>query len=93
MFAIVFGFAMGADYMLIPLMTADVFGLATLGKAMSAILPSDTIMQFWTPRLIASLAASWGGYGKGLWAVFALAAFGAAAIAMLPKRGLKQTGQ
>ncbi len=92
-FAIVFGFAMGADYMLIPLMTADVFGLATLGKAMSAILPSDTIMQFWTPRLIASLAASWGGYGKGLWAVFALAAFGAAAIAMLPKRGLKQTGQ
>lgn len=92
-FAVVFGFAMGADYMLIPLMTADVFGLATLGKAMSAILPSDTITQFWTPRVIASLAAGWGGYGKALWAVFGLAAFGAAAIAMLPKRsGLRKAG-
>jgi hypothetical protein len=27
LFAIVFGFAMGADYMLIPLMAADLFGL------------------------------------------------------------------
>ncbi|MCB1022509.1 MAG: MFS transporter, partial [Acidobacteria bacterium] len=43
LFAVVFGFAMGADYMLIPLMAADQFGLATLPKAMSAILPSDTI--------------------------------------------------
>jgi MFS family permease len=42
-FAICFGFALGADYMLIPLMAADQFGLASLGKAMSAILPSDTI--------------------------------------------------
>ncbi len=90
-FAIVFGFAMGADYMLIPLMAADVFGLASLGKSMSAILPSDTILQFWTPRVIASLATSWGGYGKALWAVFGLAAFGAAAIALLPKRGSKDT--
>ena len=40
---IVFGFAMGADYMLIPLMAADVFGLQTLGRAMSAIVPGDTI--------------------------------------------------
>ena len=37
LFAIVFGFAMGADYMLIPLMAADQFGLRSLGKAMSAI--------------------------------------------------------
>ena len=39
LFAIVFGFAMGADYMLIPLMAADLFGLRSLGRAMSAILP------------------------------------------------------
>jgi sugar phosphate permease len=85
LFAVVFGFAMGADYMLIPLMAADQFGLATLPKAMSAILPSDTITQFWTPRVVAELRAAWGGYSSALWAVFGLAALGAAAIALLPR--------
>jgi MFS family permease len=86
LFAIVFGFAMGADYMLIPLMAADQFGLASLGKAMSAILPSDTIMQFWTPRFVADLASRLSGYAQALWAVFGLAALGALAIAFLPRR-------
>ena len=85
LFAVVFGFAMGADYMLIPLMAADQFGLATLPKAMSAILPSDTITQFWTPRVVAELRTMWGGYSSALWAVFGLAALGAAAIALLPR--------
>ncbi len=85
MFAVVFGFAMGADYMLIPLMAADQFGLATLPKAMSAILPTDTIAQFWFPRVVAGLSTAWGGYGSALWAVFAMAAAGAAAIGMLPR--------
>jgi MFS family permease len=84
-FAICFGFALGADYMLIPLMAADQFGLASLGKAMSAILPSDTIAQFWFPRIVAELRTLWGGYSSALWAVFAMAALGAAAIAMLPR--------
>ncbi len=86
LFAIVFGFAMGADYMLIPLMAADQFGVRSLGKAMSAILPSDTIMQFWTPRLIAVLAGRLAGYSQALWAVFGLAALGAVAIGLLPRR-------
>jgi MFS family permease len=85
LFAVVFGFAMGADYMLIPLMAADQFGLMTLPRAMSAILPSDTIAQFWFPRLIAGLRTMWGGYGSALWAVFGMAAIGAVAIALLPK--------
>jgi sugar phosphate permease len=85
LFAVVFGFAMGADYMLIPLMAADQFGLATLPKAMSAILPSDTITQFWTPFGVTNLRAAWGGYSSALWAVFGLAALGAAAIALLPR--------
>ena len=85
LFAVIFGFAMGADYMLIPLMAADQFGLASLGKAMSAILPSDTIMQFWTPRFVADLASRLSGYAQALWAVFGLAALGAVAIALLPR--------
>lgn len=85
LFAIVFGFAMGADYMLIPLMAADQFGLRSLGKSMSVILPTDTIGQFWTPFAIATLATYLAGYGRALWAVFGLAALGAVAIALLPR--------
>jgi MFS family permease len=84
-FALVFGFAMGADYMLIPLMAADQFGLASLPRAMSAILPTDTIAQFWLPRYISTLRTAWGGYDSALWAVFGTAALGALAIAMLPR--------
>lgn len=84
-FGVVFGFAMGADYMLIPLMAADQFGLSTLGKAMSAILPTDTISQFWFPRIVAELRTMLGGYSSALWAVFGMAALGAAAIALLPR--------
>ena len=85
LFAVCFGFALGADYMLIPLMAADQFGLRSLAKAMSAILPSDTITQFWFPTVIARLAAMWGGYSVALWAVFGMAAMGAGAIGLLPR--------
>lgn len=84
-FAVCFGFALGADYMLIPLMAADQFGLRTLAKAMSAILPTDTITQFWFPTMVARLATMWGGYSYALWAVFGMAGLGAVAIGMLPR--------
>jgi MFS family permease len=86
LFGVVFGFAMGADYMLIPLMAADLFGLRTLGRAMSAILPADTVTQFWFPNFIAQLRAAWGGYGAALWVSCAMAAIGAIAILGLPRK-------
>jgi MFS transporter, OFA family, oxalate/formate antiporter len=54
-FAIVFGFAMGADYMLIPLVTAECFGLATLGKLLAVIIMANSLGQWigpWTAGLI-----------------------------------------
>jgi len=89
-FALVFGFAMGADYMLIPLMAADQFGLSTLARAMSAILPSDTIAQFWFPNLVARLRDLVAGdYHIAMMAVFGTAFLGAVAIALLPRHGPK----
>jgi MFS family permease len=89
-FALVFGFAMGADYMLIPLMAADQFGLGTLARAMSAILPTDTISQFWFPNFIARLR-DWlsGDYYTAMMAVFATAFIGAVFIGLLPKHAPK----
>jgi MFS family permease len=84
LFGGVFGFAMGADYMLIPLMAADAFGLGSLGRAMSAIVPADTITQYWAPNMITRLRTVWGGYGSALWVACGIAAVGAVAIALLP---------
>jgi MFS family permease len=44
-FAVIFGFAMGADYMLIPLVAADCFGLASLGKLLALIIMADSLGQ------------------------------------------------
>jgi hypothetical protein len=91
LFGIVFGFAMGADYMLIPLMAADLFGVRSLGRAMSAILPADTVTQFWFPNLIAQLRAAWGGYGSALWVSCLMAGLGAVAILGLPGKREEQS--
>jgi MFS family permease len=84
-FSILFGFGMGADYMLIPLMAAEQFGTNSLARAMAIILPTDTIGQTWFPYGIAWLRESVGSYGVPLSTIFVLAAVGAIAICLLPK--------
>ena len=92
-FSLVFGVAMGADYMLIPLMAAEQFGVNSLARAMSIILPTDTIGQTWFPFFVALVAERWMGttaspnYFAGLMFVFGVAMLGALAISLLPKRG------
>ncbi len=48
-FAIVFGISMGADYMLIPLVTAECFGIETLGKLLALIIMGCSIAQWSAP--------------------------------------------
>ena len=48
-FAVVFGFAMGADYMLIPLVAADCFGLTSLGKLLALIIMADSLARLMAP--------------------------------------------
>jgi MFS family permease len=50
-FALLFGFAMGADYMLIPLVTADCFGLPSLGKLLAVIITLYSLGQWFAPWL------------------------------------------
>ena len=50
-FALLYGFAMGADYMLIPLVTADCFGLSALGKILSLIIMGYSLGQWFAPWL------------------------------------------
>lgn len=84
-FAVVFGFAMGADYMLIPLMAAEQFGVNTLARAMAVILPMNTIGQTWGPYLVSALREHYGNYLAPLAVVFAVSMLGALAVAMIPR--------
>jgi MFS family permease len=87
LFAILFGFGMGADFMLIPLMAAEQFGANTLARAMAIILPTDTIGQTWFPYGMSLLREHFRSYDIALTLVFVLAGIGALAIAMLPRHG------
>jgi MFS family permease len=84
LFAIVFGFAMGADYFLIPLMAAEEFGVNSLARAMGVLLPVNTIGQTWCPYLVAGLREHFGNYLAPMAVVFAIAMLGALAIALIP---------
>lgn len=85
MFALLFGFGMGADYMLIPLMAAEQFGVNTLARAMAVILPVNTIAQTWFPYFVSVLRDRGGNYGIAMGAVLTLALIGALSIMILPK--------
>ncbi len=85
-FAVGFGFSMGADYMLIPLMAAERFGINTLARAMSIILPVNTIGQTWCPYLVSALREHYGNYRDALAVVVGIAIVGAIAIAALPRQ-------
>ncbi len=86
-FAVIFGFAMGADYMLIPLMAAKQFGVNSLARAMAVILPVNTIGQTWIPQGVSYLRENFGNYTAAMAVVLAIAMIGAIAIALLPKEG------
>ena len=65
-FAIVFGLGLGADYMLVPLMAADLFGVKSLARSMAIIQPIDSFGQTMFPYLIAHLRQYLGNYADAL---------------------------
>jgi hypothetical protein len=82
---------MGADYMLIPLMAAEQFGVNSLARAMAIILPVNTIGQTWFPYFVSVLRDHAPNYTAAMGAVLAVAAIGALAIGILPRH--KEVGE
>jgi MFS family permease len=91
LFGVVFGFSMGADYFLIPLMAAEQFGVNTLARAMAVILPVNTIGQTWCPYLVSGLREHFGNYLAPMAVVFGIAMIGALAIALIPRQAPGQS--
>jgi MFS family permease len=92
-FAVLFGFGMGADYMLIPLMAAEQFGVNSLARAMAVILPVNTIGQTWFPYFVSLLRDKAGNYAVAMGAVLAVALIGALAVAILPRRSQQSVNE
>jgi MFS family permease len=84
-FAVIFGIGLGGDYMIIPLMAADLFGIKALGRTMGIILVADGVAEALFPVLLGILYSDTAGYTIGFSVLIAVALLGAVFIYFLPK--------
>lgn len=85
-FAVIFGIGLGGDYMIIPLMAADLFGVKALGRIMGIILVADGIAEAVFPMLVGALYNNeTKSYATGFIVLIFVAAIGAVIVSFLPK--------
>lgn len=85
LFAIIFGIALGGDYMIIPLMAAELFGVRILGRIMGIVISADVLGEALAPVLVGWLRDQSGTYTIGFSALIVFAVLGVVAISLLPK--------
>jgi len=85
-FAVLFGVGLGGDYMIIPLMAAELFGVKRMGRVMGIVLTADGVAEAVVPMTVAGLRDRMGSYDPGFGLLVALAVAGALAVAFLPRR-------
>jgi sugar phosphate permease len=86
LFAFIFGIALGGDYMIIPLMAAELFGVRMLGRIMGIVISADVMGEALSPVLVGWLRDRTDSYAYGFTALILLAVFGVIAISLLPKK-------
>ncbi len=86
LFAFFFGMALGGDYMIIPLMAAELFGVKVMGRVMGIIIAADGLGEALAPMLAAWFRDKTGSYANGFSALIILAIIGTIAISFLPKK-------
>jgi sugar phosphate permease len=85
--AFVFGIGLGGDYMIIPLMAAEMYGVAVLGRVMGVVLTADSVSESLVPMIVAGMRDVSGSYTNGFLLLLVLAAIGAVAVSFLPRAG------
>ena len=78
--------------MIIPLMAADLFGVASLGRLLGIVITADNVSEAVVPMLVAGLRDRLGSYGPGFAVLVLLALLGAVAISLLPRTPSRTTG-
>ena len=86
LFAFIFGIGLGGDYMIIPLMAAELFGVKVMGRVMGLILTVDGLGEAFGPILAGGLRDRTGSYTLGFTALIILSVIGTIAVAMLPRK-------
>jgi sugar phosphate permease len=90
-FAIVFGLGLGGEYLIIPLMAAELFGVAVLGRVMGIVLTLDGVAEATAPMLVGYLRDQSRSYDGGFMTLIVTAIVGALAIALLPRTSNSQS--
>ena len=72
--------------MIIPLMTAEIFGIEILGRLLGVILTAGGIADAAAPWLIGRLRDTTGSYSVSCFVLVALALLGGLAVLGLPER-------
>jgi sugar phosphate permease len=85
LFAAIFGLGLGGEYLIIPLMAGELFGVKVLGRVMGIVLTADGVAEATAPMLVGYLRDRTGSYQIGFTALMMTALVGAAAIALLPR--------
>ncbi len=89
-FAVIFGIGLGGDYMIIPLMAGDLFGIRALGRTMGIILVADGIAESVFPMMVGAI---YDGAGKSYMPAFTVlicvALAGTVIVSFLPKTSQK----
>jgi sugar phosphate permease len=85
-FACIFGIGLGGDYMIIPLMAGDLFGIRALGRTMGIILVADGIAESMFPVLVGKVYDLTSSYTIGFSILICVALTGALLVSFLPKK-------
>jgi MFS family permease len=94
LFAVIFGLGLGGDYMIIPLMAGDLFGVKTLGRVMGIVLVADGIAEATSPWMVGALYNELTkSYSIGFTVLIFIALAGAVLISFLPKSGLAMANE
>jgi MFS family permease len=89
-FAFIFGIGLGGDYMIIPLMAAELFGVKVMGRVMGLILTVDGLGEAFGPILAGGLRDHSGSYAMGFTDLIVLSVIGTIAVSLLPKTSLEK---
>jgi sugar phosphate permease len=85
-FAALFGLGLGGEYLIIPLMAGELFGVRVLGRVMGIVLTADGVAEATAPMLVGYLRDRTGSYDAGFFVLVGAALLGTVAIWLLPQR-------
>ena len=86
--AAIFGVGLGGDYLIVPLVTAEIFGIEILGRLLGVIIIAGGIAEAAAPWAIGRLRDVTGTYTGACFALVGVALLGALAVMALPRRSV-----